>query len=265
MELQEQEKAIFLTLTYNDENLPCGGSLNKEDWQDFIKALRQKYPGRRLLYYMCGEYGDTNKRPHYHAIIFGMSNSLEERVAMYDCWKKCDQFQFFGNTWKKTVGEVTKDSAAYVAGYCQKKLFGDIAKVEYGDKLPPFQLQSQKIGETYFLKHKEQFCNDGYILFEGRQCPIPETWKRKFDLHFLDRQTEMDIKVWNEFIEYVNLHKDKMYKYFKGRSLSDLQMEAFASGYQTFRPQNLCKYPGQEQAYREFVKSKNNMKEKRKL
>lgn len=265
MELKEQENAIFLTLTYNDENLPTDGSLNKEDWQDFIKALRQKYPNRRLLYFMCGEYGDTNKRPHYHAIIFGMSNSLEERKSMFDCWKKCDKFQFFGNTWRKTVGEVTKDSARYVVGYCQKKLFGDYAKVEYAHKLPPFQMQSKKIGETYFLRHKEQFIKDGFIFFQGRECPIPETWKRKFDLHFPKRQTELNIKAWEEFISYVNLHKDRMYRYFKGRSLFDLYQLAQQSGYPTFNPQNLLKYPGQEQAYREFIKSKNNMKEKRKL
>lgn len=265
MELKEQEKAIFLTLTYNDENLPAGGSLNKEDWQAFIKALRQRYPDRKLMYFMCGEYGETSKRCHYHAIIFGMGNSLEERIDLYESWKKCDSYQFFGKTWFKTVGEVTADSAAYVAGYCQKKLFGSMAKVEYGDKQPPFQLQSQKIGEKYFLKNKEKFCEDGFISYNGRQCPIPETWKRKFDLHFTERQAQMDVKIWSDFISYVNEHKDKMYRLFKGRTLSDLQLQAFQAGYQSFRPQNLCKYPGQDQAYINFVKEKNNLSRKREL
>ena len=63
----------FITLTYNDKNLPHGNTLIKLHYQKFIRALRKKTK-KRIRYYMCGEYGTSGKRkinPHYHAILFG--------------------------------------------------------------------------------------------------------------------------------------------------------------------------------------------------
>lgn len=56
--------ASFLTLTYNDENLPPDGSLVKADLQKFFKRLRKDL-ANPIKYYACGEYGDRFKRPHY--------------------------------------------------------------------------------------------------------------------------------------------------------------------------------------------------------
>lgn len=36
--------AIFVTLTYNDENVPLDFSVNKKDVQDFHKRLRKHFP-----------------------------------------------------------------------------------------------------------------------------------------------------------------------------------------------------------------------------
>lgn len=59
------------------------GVLSKSDVQKFFKRLRRyiEYDKERLLsdlpseerkfrYYVCGEYGPTTLRPHYHGIIF---------------------------------------------------------------------------------------------------------------------------------------------------------------------------------------------------
>lgn len=62
-----------------------------------------------LRYYLVGEYGDQTQRPHYHAIIFGLP----------------PYSPLFQQTWKKGfvhTGELTPDSAQYVAGYVVKKL-----------------------------------------------------------------------------------------------------------------------------------------------
>ena len=64
----------FITLTYNNENLPKGKTLDHEDVKLFFKRLRRKIErrtGKRIRYFICGEYGPKTKRPHYHAIIFG--------------------------------------------------------------------------------------------------------------------------------------------------------------------------------------------------
>lgn len=180
MELKTSSCASFVTLTYNNENLPEDRSLHKDDVSDFNKAFRQRFDDTKIKFFACGEYGDNPerltffgddvdseliKRPHYHSIMFNVDNSLSTREMLFDSWNKCDSWKFFGKTWYKTVGDVTPDSCKYVAGYCQKKLFGEKADEEYQGKLPPFQLQSQKIGETYFLQNIEQYVRNGCIYF----------------------------------------------------------------------------------------------------
>ena len=51
------EKNCFITLTYNDENLPKDGSLDVTHFQKFMKRLRKKH-GAGIRFYHCGEYGD---------------------------------------------------------------------------------------------------------------------------------------------------------------------------------------------------------------
>jgi len=66
---------IFLTLTYDNENLPEFGSLQTRHLQLFIKRLRKAIAPIKIRYYACGEYGDTTRRAHYHAIIYGWEPS----------------------------------------------------------------------------------------------------------------------------------------------------------------------------------------------
>ena len=62
----------FLTLTYNDENLPKDGSLSKEEVQKYLKRLRERLDGREIKFYAAGEYGEDNGRPHYHLILMNV-------------------------------------------------------------------------------------------------------------------------------------------------------------------------------------------------
>ena len=59
----------FVTLTYEESKLPAGGALVYEDFQLFMKRVRKKFGPTR--FFMCGEYGDENRRPHFHAGLFG--------------------------------------------------------------------------------------------------------------------------------------------------------------------------------------------------
>lgn len=100
----------FITLTYDQEHLPNGNSLNPEDPQLFLKRLRKKLSPRKLRYYLVGEYGDQTQRPHYHAAIFGVS--ILEETLVQEAW---------GNG-HVLVGDLTKESAQYIAGYVTKKM-----------------------------------------------------------------------------------------------------------------------------------------------
>ena len=65
------EHNCFITLTYNDENLPLNGSLDLKHFQDFMKRLRKKV-SVPIRYFHCGEYGSRLQRPHYHLLLFGL-------------------------------------------------------------------------------------------------------------------------------------------------------------------------------------------------
>ena len=70
LEAKMHDKNCFITLTYNDDNLPQDLSLHKEDFVKFMKRLR-KNTGEKIRFYMAGEYGSLYQRPHYHACLFG--------------------------------------------------------------------------------------------------------------------------------------------------------------------------------------------------
>jgi len=74
---------IFVTLTYNNENLPKDGSLCLADLQKFMKRLRKKY-GAGIRYFACGEYGEKLKRPHYHVCIFGLNFPMRDKKGERD-------------------------------------------------------------------------------------------------------------------------------------------------------------------------------------
>lgn len=110
LETLKNEFNSFLTLTYSDDNLPKNGGVKYEDAKNFIKRLRQNVGERKIRYYLCGEYGSQTRRPHYHAALFGISPL--ENVTVEKSWG-------LGNIY---LGELTPQSASYVAGYVQKKL-----------------------------------------------------------------------------------------------------------------------------------------------
>lgn len=72
IELDHSKKAVFLTLTYRDEDLPMRydmstgevvNTLQKRDLTNFFKRLRKRFAGKELRYYACGEYGSRTHRP----------------------------------------------------------------------------------------------------------------------------------------------------------------------------------------------------------
>lgn len=123
----------FITLTYNDANLPSDKSLHYYDFQCFMKRLRKQYPGSKIRYYMCGEYGENFGRPHFHACIFGFNFDdlklwkVQNKQKLYRS-KKLEKLWDKGHS---SVGTVTFESAAYVARYIMKKVTGDAAKNHY--------------------------------------------------------------------------------------------------------------------------------------
>ncbi len=73
---KRSSSSLFITLTYDDDTLPFASSgypsLKLRDVQLFMKRLRKSLPGVSLSYFVCGEYGPSTLRPHYHMLLFNL-------------------------------------------------------------------------------------------------------------------------------------------------------------------------------------------------
>lgn len=189
-ESQVHKRNAFVTLTYDQVNLPEDGSLDIEHWQNFAKRLRHS---GRFRFYMCGEYGEVNHRPHYHCILFGRDFSDDRYV-----WRKNKRGErlyrspLLEDTWGMgncEFGDVTYESCAYVAKYVMKKKYGNDAAEEYGDLKPPFNTMSRNPGIG--AKWLEQFADDVYsfdeCVVEGRRYRPPRFYDERIEEEFLKR------------------------------------------------------------------------------
>lgn len=177
----------FLTLTYDDQHLPAHGSLVKKDLQDFWKRLRFAIAPLKIRYFACGEYGSKFERPHYHACIFGWSPDDKQlytvragsRLYISDLLSRLWPFGFH------TVGDVTFDSAAYVARYVLKKVNGDAASDHYGDREPEYVVMSRKpgIAHDWIKKFSDDvYPHDFIVIRDGIKCRPPKYYDQVYDL-----------------------------------------------------------------------------------
>ena len=118
-------------MTYNDEHLSFSDkgfpTLVVADVQKFMKRLRKHFTGTRVRFYLAGEYGSRNFRPHYHAILYGID--LADFPDLYPRgYNELKQAYYSSPTmeriWKNgfiIMSEVTSRTCAYVARYVMKK------------------------------------------------------------------------------------------------------------------------------------------------
>lgn len=206
LEAREYKYNYFITLTYNDENLPIkrvyndntgeiltGFTLKKEDLEKFNHDLRQfwlrKYDHVGIRYYECGEYGSINERPHYHGIIFNLPN-LDD-LKLYKITPQGNTLytsETLEKIWKKgyvIIGEVTWESANYVARYVLKKHFGKEADEYYKSqaKIPEFTTMSRRpgIAYNYYEENKKIIYKTDEVFIKGANGIIGTKPSKYFD------------------------------------------------------------------------------------
>lgn len=185
-EAQLHDGSAFLTLTYDDENLPRGGSLDVTHWQKFAKRLRKQLGPFRFI--AAGEYGPNTLRPHYHAILFG-HEFLHDRVPHKE--RKGHQTYLSESVAKlwpfgfHELGTVTYQSAAYVASYVTKKMGGDRAKETYSrcnpftgevhEVVPEFALMSRRpgLGAEWIKAFWKDVYPSDEVVMDGRKFRPP--------------------------------------------------------------------------------------------
>lgn len=207
------EKNCFITLTYSSENLPENSSLLHRDFQLFMKRLRKQY-GSGIRFYMCGEYGEeqdaekseasTIGRPHFHACIFNHDFSDKE------IWKTVNDVKLYvseslDKLWNKgyaTIGDVTFESAAYVARYIVKKIYGDSSKEHYnridmetGEMtpiLPEYTCMSRRpgIGKDWYEAFKADLYKD-FITLRGVKMKPPKYYDDLLEREQPDRSAKI--------------------------------------------------------------------------
>lgn len=171
IENKQWKNNFFLTLTYNEENIPKNHSLCKKDVQDFFKRLREAYTGIQprewkgkieypIRMYYTGEYGPKTRRPHYHCAIFNwIPPDLKLRLVQQNGIKVYTS-EIIAKKWGKgyhLIEELNYESACYIARYTIKKLFNN--KDEYCKSRgiePEFVETSRKGGIGYQIMENEK-------------------------------------------------------------------------------------------------------------
>lgn len=193
LELRDHDQACWATLTYNDDYLPP--TLQKQALPGWLKRLRARVPEQRLRFFGSGEYGEQNGRPHYHAILYGISQ--REEAIIRDCWP-------YGFS---RVDPISPAAIAYVAGYCAKKVGW---RLDYHDRecvdpetgevyrhQPPFVLMSRRPGiGANARKHWQSWRKTA--VHNQQEISVPrylhEAWKAHATDEMKERLTEEKYK-----------------------------------------------------------------------
>lgn len=186
------ESNCFVTLTYGRDKLPPNGSLEHRDFQLFMKKARKECGPFR--FYMCGEYGPENGRPHYHANLFGVD--FRDRIPK---GKSGSGFTYYESAqlsrlWSHgfaTVQDLTRETAGYTARYIMKKVLGARSEEAYevidsdgviGMRRPEYAAMSLRpgIGAGWFdLYHRDVFPAD-HVVADGKERPVPKYYDKLY-------------------------------------------------------------------------------------
>jgi len=213
-ELHTFPDAMFLTLTYDEENLPTNGSLIKKDLSLFMERLRHHFEGIReikmpdgllkkpIRAYSVGEYGDINGRPHYHSIMFNFwfPDALQSKQNKQGDWLYTSAL--LDKIWGKGLANfsrVTAETCGYVARYTQKKLYGQLAEERYRHEIvdsltgeilgyenitPEFSVISTRpgIGWFHYQDHAAQIHGLDFTTVSSKkgvyQVPVPRYYDK---------------------------------------------------------------------------------------
>lgn len=205
-EASQHEKNCFITLTYDQEHLPPGNTLDVSHWQKFVKRARKKMGSFR--YYHCGEYGELLGRPHYHACLFG----IDFKEDRYPCgWSRentlyrseeLEELWTFGFS---IIGEMTFRSAAYVARYVMKKVTGRDSEKEYGERKHPYTTMSRRpgLGKTWIDLYGKEVYRYDEVIVNGKKTRPPKYYDGQYEVTNAEQFGQVQV----ERVRKAALHK----------------------------------------------------------
>lgn len=209
-ELESYDRAVFVTLTYDDEHIPFQPkrpvhyplvpSLSIQHLQKFFKRLRRRVTSR-IRYYACGEYGEMEFRPHYHAIIFGVGPN-DGPVRAHHRGVEALPGHPLRDSWNAglvDVGFAEPDSIAYVASYVDKKRYGEaMAFTHYQFRQPEFQLQSLGIGKEFLDSRAGVTLRRGSLLRHAKEIGLPRYYLTRLNSKVYSDVRAIDFEVFRK-------------------------------------------------------------------
>lgn len=182
IELENCETAFFVTLTYSEESLLsiCNlgenvPKLNKTHFRAFLKDLRNfmsrgmpnYYKGKKVpltplkienfRYFIVGEYGTKNNRPHWHCLFFNIPLKRDDLYTfMRFVWSDKSELQddkYYKSYGFVHIGDVSPASIDYVTDYLLKN-----------EKKDTIRLISKGLGLSYIddkkISYHQKSMND---------------------------------------------------------------------------------------------------------
>lgn len=220
---QKNLDSSFVTLTYDDDNLPFNGSLSIEESKKFVKRLREHlsrtdFPKKKIYmfgrerfvpdfkFYITGEYGSEKNtfRPHYHIILFGVNQFIASDFARR-AWKK-------GNIY---VSSLNGARIRYCMKYIDKQYDSDI--VPDDSFQVPFSTWSKGLGQDFIMNNFKSVIENNGINNGGRIVPLNQYYRRLYGLdsnvNIMDLEKDeieqalkknMSLKQYDEWTKYNN-------------------------------------------------------------
>lgn len=199
---QMHDSNCSVTLTYRDEELVYGAdrpTLVPEHLQLFMKRLR-KERGTGIKFFACGEYGERTRRPHYHAILFGVDfpdRKFYKRKGGNDLFVS-NQLESIWKLGDCKVGNLTFESAAYIARYIIGNKLTSQSELLSENVQPEFLRMSRGgrdghgIGYSWYSKYKSDvFPNDYCVVRNGIKVKPPRYYSKLFEVDFPEQYAKI--------------------------------------------------------------------------
>lgn len=211
LESQNHTENAFITLTYSNEYLPEKRTLVKADLQKFWKKLRKHITPQKISYLACGEYGPKTLRPHYHAAVFGYWPKDFQPYKKNEVGDMLYTSKELEKIWGKgfvIVGNLTYESAAYIARYVYKKAYGGEQIPIKAGKTPEYTTCSKRpaIAKSFYFetyKWNKILRNNGVLIptKDGLKIkPIPQYLRNKWK-----ENARYDYYTWQENQKKTNI------------------------------------------------------------
>lgn len=220
--LREEHKisksSYFITLTYDDFNLPCSDKyescFDKRQVQLFLKRLRTSLEPKKFRYYLISEYGTRTYRPHYHFHYFG---DFVDEDFLYRQIRKCWPYGLIH------IGRTSDATLNYVCGHVQ--YIADLPK----NFEPPFTLMSRRPGLGFHLVASlDKIVQDTDVAMlysdgNGRRFLLPRYYRER-----LYKKTTLDNR--SSYIESTHVEPSNSEKYEFERKIQKRKKLRLSSG-----------------------------------